>query len=73
MGTFRHPVRVGRLDGTGLVLVTVDGETVAASCIFGDAGSLPLLGAVTLEECGLAPDPVQKRLVPVTGLLASFP
>ncbi len=121
MGTFRHPVRVGRLDGTqfeaaealvdtgatytwiprpilerlgvtpssrrrlqlangeiierevGLILVTVDGETVATSCIFGDAGSLPLLGAVTLEVCGLAPDPVQKRLVPVTGLLASFP
>jgi len=121
MGTFRYPVRIGRLDGTafepvealvdtgatytwiprpilerlgivstarrrlqmangqiidreaGLVLITVDGETVATTCIFGDADSLPLLGAVTLEACGLAPDPVRQRLVPVIGLLASLP
>lgn len=118
MGTFRYPVRVGRLDGTafetvealvdtgatyawipspilerlgipvagrrrlrlangeiierasGLVLVTIDGITVATTCIFGDPDSIPLLGAVALEECGLAPDPVARRLVPVVGLLA---
>lgn len=120
MGTFRYPVRVGRLDGTafetvealvdtgatyawipstilerlgipvadrrrlqlangeiverpsGLVLVTIDGITVATTCIFGDPDSIPLLGAVALEECGLAPDPVARRLVPVVGLLATL-
>ncbi len=51
----------------GLLLITVDGKTVAATCIFGDPNSLPLLGAVTLEGCGLAPDPVRKRLIPVIG------
>jgi hypothetical protein len=38
-------------------------------CIFGDPETTPLLGAVTLEECGLAPDPVHQRLIPVVGLL----
>ncbi len=57
----------------GPLLITIDGETVATTCIFGDPNSLPLLGAVTLEECGLAPDPVRKRLIPVIGLLASLP
>jgi clan AA aspartic protease len=57
----------------GPVLVTVDGDTVATTCIFGDADSMPLLGAVTLEECGLAVDPIGKKLVPVVGLLATLP
>jgi predicted aspartyl protease len=118
MGTFRHPVRVGRLDGSafetlealvdtgstytwvprpvlerlgiapttrrrleladgsivertaGQVLITVDGETVFTLCIFGDPDSMALLGAVTLEECGLAPDPLRQQLVPVIGLQA---
>lgn len=57
----------------GLALITVDGETVASTCIFGDPDLVPLLGAVTLEECGLAPDPIRQRLVPVVGMLASLP
>ena len=57
---------------SGLVLVTVDGITVATTCIFGDPGSLPLMGVVTLEECGLALDPVRQRLIPTVGLLASL-
>ncbi len=36
----------------------------------GPPGCLALLGAVTLEEFGLAPDPIRKVLVPVGGLLA---
>lgn len=58
---------------SGFVLVTVEGVTVPTLCIFGDAGTTPLLGAVTLEECGLAPDPVRRRLVPSTGWLATLP
>jgi aspartyl protease family protein len=56
----------------GLVLVRLSGQTVATTCIFGDPGSIALLGAVTLEESALAPDPVHKRLVPITGWLASL-
>lgn len=37
--------------------------------IFGEAGSEPLLGAFTLEGFRLAADPVNRRLVPVPGLL----
>lgn len=40
--------------------------------IFGDSDSQPLLGAVTLEEFSLAPDPISKKLVPIEALLMSF-
>lgn len=53
---------------SGMVLITADGVTVATICIFGDPDSIPLLGAVALEECGLAPDPVRQRLVRIVGL-----
>ncbi len=53
----------------GFALVQLDGVRVATICVFGDPDTTPLLGAVTLEEAGLAPDPVQRRLVPVVGLL----
>jgi hypothetical protein len=36
---------------------------------FGDPAAAPLLGAYALEGLRLAPDPVARRLVPVTGLL----
>jgi len=36
----------------------------------GPPGSLALLGAMTLGGFALAPDPVNKRLVPVVSLLA---
>jgi clan AA aspartic protease len=117
VGTFRYPIRVARIDGTGaealeplvdtgatytwiprpvldrlgivpttrrrleladgtviereagLAAIEINGERVYTVCIFGDADSTPLLGAVTLEEAGLAPDVVRQRLVPVVGLL----
>jgi clan AA aspartic protease len=40
--------------------------------LFGDDGSQPLLGAYTLEAFLLAADPVNRRLVPVSGLLKCF-
>jgi clan AA aspartic protease len=52
--------------------VKVDGSQLITICVFGDDGSEPLLGAVTLEEMGLGVDPLNKRLVPVTLLLAPF-
>lgn len=68
-----RPVRTA--DGRQLVLplgevrFTIDGRSLTTPCLIGGPESPALLGAVTLEAFGLAPDPVQKILVPVTGLL----
>src|ERR1044072_3803629 len=50
-----------------LVLVTLEGEQLPTICLITPPGSLAVLGAVTLEEFGLAVDPVTRRLVPFTG------
>lgn len=55
-------------EGTEAV-VEIDGASLTTVVIFGDPGSEPLLGAVTLEQFSLAPDPVARRLVPVEALL----
>lgn len=54
----------------GQVAIQLNGEEVITVFLAGPPGCLALLGAVTLEELGLAPDPVRKTLVPVGGLLA---
>lgn len=51
------------------VVVEIDGARRTTVVIFGNAGSEALLGAVTLEQFSLAPDPVTRRLVPVEALL----
>lgn len=51
----------------GETRVRLDGQTRTRIVVFGDKGSLPLLGADTLEGFGLAPDPVNKRLIRVRG------
>lgn len=48
---------------------TIDGRSLTTPCLIGATGDPALLGAVTLEAFGLAADPVQKTLVPITGLL----
>ena len=53
----------------GQVVIQLNGEEIVTVFLAGPPRCLVLLGAVTLEEFGLAPDPVQKILVPVTGLL----
>src|SRR5712691_1753568 len=40
--------------------------------VFGERGSEPILGVVTLEEFLLAVDPVSRRLISVPGLLKSL-
>jgi clan AA aspartic protease len=45
-----------------------NGQVLPTLVVFGDEGSQPLLGAYTLEGFGLAPDPVNRRLIPVRGL-----
>ena len=52
--------------------IKVDGSQLITICVFGDEGSEPLLGAVTLEEMGLGVDPLNQRSVSVTLLLAPF-
>lgn len=51
------------------VVARIDGQSLYTLCIFGDEGSEPLLGVVTLEEFGLGVDPVNRRLIPVPGFL----
>lgn len=53
---------------TGDVPVRIGEETHTTVCAFARNGEKSTLGAVTLEQFLLAPDPVNKRLVPVVGL-----
>jgi clan AA aspartic protease len=46
------------------ILMTIDGRTLHTTCLFSPPGSLPLLGAVSLEQFGLAVDPLTRTLVP---------
>ncbi len=47
--------------------VRLDGQERTTMVVFGDEGSVPLIGAYTLEGFGLAADPLGKRLIPVPG------
>jgi len=51
------------------VVARINGQGLYTLCIFGDEGSEPLLGMVTLEEFGLGVDPVTRKLIPVPGFL----
>ncbi len=66
--TYRRRLRLadGRLfeADVGEARATVSGESVTTQVAFGEDGSLPLLGALTLESLALAVDPVARRLVP---------
>ena len=46
------------------ILLTIDGRTLHTTCLFGPPGSLPLLGAVSLEQFALSVDPLTRALVP---------
>jgi len=49
--------------------VKVDGKQEFTQVVFGADPGGAILGAITLEEMGLAVDPVKRRLVPVHKLL----
>lgn len=59
--------RVIELD-MAVTMARWDGEMLPTLVVFGDEGSLPLLGAYTLEGFLLAADPVNRRLIWVRGL-----
>ena len=46
------------------IFMTIGARTLHTTCLFGPPDSLPLLGAVSLEQFGLCPDPLARRLVP---------
>jgi clan AA aspartic protease len=52
------------------VKIRLNGKSEPSLCVFGEAGTEPLLGAFTLEGFGLGVDPVNRQLVPVRAHLA---
>ena len=53
----------------GWMQIKIGGRAQPTIVVFGEPGSEPILGVVTLEEFGLAADPVNRRLISVPGLL----
>lgn len=51
-------------------VVWINGDRRTTIVTFGDEGGHPLLGAFTLEAFTLAPDPANKRLIPIPVLPA---
>ena len=56
----------------GRTWVQLDGRREFTLVVFGDEEIEPLLGAVTLEEFRLAPDPVSRTLISVPGLMMAL-
>jgi predicted aspartyl protease len=52
----------------GWVQIRLEGVEQPTIVVFAPPGSEPILGVVTLEEFGLAADPVNERLISVPGL-----
>ncbi|MFA0761278.1 MAG: hypothetical protein HZLCBSQH_001384 [Candidatus Fervidibacterota bacterium] len=71
--TFRQRLRLANgqiIERDGCeAIVEIDGNALTTIVLVGDPDSEPLLGAVTLEQFSLAPDPVSQRLIPVEALL----
>ena len=55
--------------GIATALVRMDGRVKPTQVVFGDEGTEPLLGVITLEEFGLGVDALNERLIPTPGLL----
>ena len=53
----------------GYARLRLNGTETITQVVFGANRSFPLLGAVTLEQLGLAVDPVHQRLIQVNALL----
>jgi predicted aspartyl protease len=53
----------------GEIRIEVEGYSVSATSVIFGYEEIYLLGSVTMEQLGLAPDPVEKRLKTVEALL----
>jgi predicted aspartyl protease len=51
----------------GNVTAEINGDSQSIICVFGEADSPAIIGAVTLESFLLGVDPVEQRLLPVEG------
>ena len=60
--------RIIELD-VGIAQIRIDGSSYPNLVVFAEEGAEPALGMVTLETFGLAVDSVNRRLIPVPGLL----
>jgi clan AA aspartic protease len=65
----RYPVGQARVRLDGQDLVVLDGQDLVVLVVFIPQGTMPLLGATTLETFGLGVDPKGKQLIPVPGLM----
>ena len=54
---------------TGYTWVRREGDTGVVQVVFAPDDASPLIGATTLENLGLAVDPVSRQLIPVDSLL----
>ena len=61
----RHHVRYD----VGEARLRLNGAELTVLVVFAPEGTSPLLGATALEVFGLAADPVNQRLIPVSALL----
>ncbi|MCL5268916.1 MAG: hypothetical protein M1469_12585 [Bacteroidetes bacterium] len=61
-----------RLEGEALFTISELKETHTCSVIFGPRDSLYLLGATTLENFVVEPDPVRKKLKPSAAIIGGF-
>ena len=74
LGTRRVRLADGRVEEwpAAAIHIILDGHEGPTFCLIGPRGGPALLGAVTLEELGLAVDPAARRLIPATGYLMSL-
>ncbi len=52
----------------GMSFIQVEGRWCASNIVFSHDADIPVLGMNTLDEAGMAIDPIKKRLVPVQAL-----
>ena len=68
-GNFVLANNVRRSFDIGPALIEIGDEQAPMLVVFGEPGSVPLLGSVALEQLFLGVDPVNERLVPVENFL----